>query len=87
MIFGGMPKPPWSTAWWMKLYKIKFIQKDKEPVYLIGKYNTFKQAFDVAKSLAKASLLKYEVKERNIEYENGDILEIEIIPFTRKNIR
>lgn len=68
------------------MYKIKFTQKNREPVYLTGKYNTFKQAYEVAEILVKASILKYEIKEEVFECENGDILEVEIIPFTKKNI-
>lgn len=68
------------------MYKVKFTKKGREPVYLTGKYNTFKQAYDMAKKLADISMLKHEIKERSIEYENGDLLEVEMIAFTKKNI-
>lgn len=40
----------------------------------------------MAKKLADISMLKHEIKERSIEYENGDLLEVEMIAFTKKNI-
>lgn len=70
------------------MFKIKYTKKDHEPIYLIGKYDTIKTVMEAFKAIADRTMIKYKfIDKKKIEYENGDILEIEAIPFTEKEKR
>jgi hypothetical protein len=56
-------------------------------VYLTGEWYTKTEAFDVAKSIAKNSMLKYVVGDSQIEYENGDLLIVKRESFLKKIFR
>jgi hypothetical protein len=60
------------------MWKIQFIKLNAEMVYLTGEWYTKTEAFDVAKSIAKNSMLKYE---------NGDLLIVKRESFLKKIFR
>lgn len=71
------------------MFKIKFQKKDREPVFLQGKYNTKNSAFDSIKILAEKTMIKYEIDNKNyiINFENGDLMCIERISNLKKEFR
>ncbi len=69
------------------MWKIQFIKLNAEMIYLTGEWFTKSEALDVAKSIAKNSMLKHVVNDFQIEYENGDLLIVERLSFLRKNVR
>ena len=71
------------------MFKIKFQKKDREPVFLQGKYNTKDSAFNSAKILAEKTMFKYEIDNENyiINFENGDIMCVERISILKKEFR
>jgi hypothetical protein len=56
-------------------------------IYLTGEWYTKTEALDVAKSIAKNSMLKYIVNDCRIEYENGDLLIVNRESFLKKKFR